>query len=181
MLLAKIENGVITEVAEHTVMFPTTSFPPEGPDLDFMEVMGVVQVVTDLPYASSTEKLVQIEPELVGDEVRNVEVRQLSQAEIDAKEAARKQAKIASFMAEAGSRLDAFARARGYGSIISICSYKGSSVPRFSADADRAMLLRDQWWLKLNEIVADVLAGTRAEPATFEDIVGELDPLTWSN
>lgn len=180
MLLAKIENGVIVEVAEHSVMFPNTSFVNDTPDQDFMDAMGVLEVVTTLPYGPATEKLVSVEPHFVGDEVRNVEVRTMLQPEIDAKELARKQAKIAEFTAEAGRRLDDFAKARGYGSIISVCSYKGSSVPRFASDADIAMALRDQWWAILNEIVADVLAGTRAEPATFNDIVGELPALTWS-
>lgn len=72
---------------------------------------------------------------------------------------ARKKARIAYFQSEAGRRLDAFAVARGYGSMVSVCTYDTSSVPRYAADAFRARTLRDQWWDILNQIMADVLAG----------------------
>ena len=76
------------------------------------------------------------------------------------------------------ARLDSFAQTRGYDSIMSVCSYFGSANPRFKAEADRAIMLRDATWVKCYEILAEVLAGQRQVP-TLEEIVSELPVLTW--
>jgi hypothetical protein len=44
------------------------------------------------------------------------------------------------------ARLDEFAWSGGYDDIISACSYKDSTDPNFSAEATRAIELRDQTW-----------------------------------
>jgi hypothetical protein len=179
VLIAKIVEGVVQEVGDHRAMYPNTSFSEDGPAADFMAAEGLLPVSNALPYDPATQRAEAVAPYVDGGVVRTVAVVDLPQAEIDAREAARKKAKIDAFQAEAGRRLDAFAVARGYGSIVSICTYDTSSVPRYAADALRARTLRDQWWVALNQIVADVQGGTRPEPATFDDIAGELPALTW--
>lgn len=75
-------------------------------------------------------------------------------------------------------RLDAFAQERGYDNIMSACSYFGSANPRFKAEADRAIALRDATWAKCYEILDDVLAGKRPIP-TEEELFAELPKLEW--
>ena len=76
------------------------------------------------------------------------------------------------------ARLDAFAQTRGYDNIMSACSYFGSANPRFKAEADRAITLRDTTWARCYEILAEVLAGARETP-TLEALFAELPVLTW--
>ena len=179
MKVAKIENSVVTEVNELHEMFPTTSFSKDGPDQDFLTEMGLMLVDDDVIFNEENQKIEATAPYIDGQVVRTVSVIAKSAAEISEYQANKRAAKIAAFQAEAGRRLDNFAIARGYGSIVSVCTYDTSSVPRYAADALRARMLRDQWWVVLNTIVADVLAGNRPEPNSFEDIEGELPALTW--
>ena len=75
-------------------------------------------------------------------------------------------------------RLDAFAQTRGYDGIMSACSYFGSANPRFKAEADTAIALRDATWEQCYAILDAVLAGERDVP-TLDEIVAELPVLTW--
>lgn len=179
MKVAKIENGAVTEVRELHEMFPTTSFSEDGPDADFLTEMGVMIVDDEVAYSIATHNLEQVAPYIDGTVVRTVATVAKSPAEVTAYESSRRAAKVAAFQAEAGRRLDKFAIDRGYGSMISVCTYDTSSVPRYAADALRARTLRDQWWAALNTIVADVLSSARPEPADFDEIAGELPALTW--
>lgn len=72
------------------------------------------------------------------------------------------------------TQLNAFAATRGYDSILSACSYKDSAIPQFAADGAYCVELRDQTWAKLYDILADVEAGKRPMPASFDDIAAEL-------
>jgi len=76
--------------------------------------------------------------------------------------------------AEAQARLDAFARSRNYDSILSACTYANSTNPTFAAEGAYCVQLRDQTWAKLYEMLAEVQAGTRAIPTSFDDIAPEL-------
>jgi hypothetical protein len=78
-------------------------------------------------------------------------------------------------------RLDQFARTRGYDDIFTCVGYANSTNPAFSAEATRAIELRDQTWVKFIEILDAVKAGTRRPiPASIDDIEAELPDLTWS-
>lgn len=74
--------------------------------------------------------------------------------------------------------LDEEAKSHGYGSILSLVSYVGSSVQRFADEADAGKLWRDQVWDKANEILNDVNAGNRAIP-TEEELLAELPDMVW--
>lgn len=75
-------------------------------------------------------------------------------------------------------RLDAFAQERGYDGIMSVCSYFGSSNPRFKAEADRAIALRDATWDAGYALLDEVLSGARPMP-TLEEVFAELPALVW--
>ena len=179
MKLARIENGTITQVAHYKQMFPNTSFPAGGPSDDFLVENSVKKVRSDLAYDSATQTRTAVSPYLLNDEVYDVVVENIPQATLEAREAARKAQLIESFTFEAQARIDEFAKARGYGSILSACSYTGSSVPRYANDAAHAIALRDAWWVALNNIMNDVLTGNRAEPTSFDDFEAELPQLIW--
>ena len=58
--------------------------------------------------------------------------------------------------------LDTAAKAKGYDSIISACSYTGSV--NFGTDALSFLTWRDSVWAYVFKVQADILAGTRTEP-----------------
>lgn len=79
----------------------------------------------------------------------------------------------------AQAALDAFAKTRGYDGIMSACTYAGSVVPRFAAEGQCAVNLRDATWSACYQIMADVQAGRRALP-TVEQAMSELPQLEWT-
>jgi hypothetical protein len=178
MLFAKIEDGAVTEVATAQQLFPTTSFPEEGPNQEFLDEVGAMKVDNNLTVTNQ-QKLVTVPAYIDGTVVRTVQVEAKTPEELAAETAARTKKVISGFQTEAGRRLDVFAQERGYGSIISVCTYDSSSVPRYAADALVARTLRDQWWTALNIIMANVIAGNRPVPSSFEDFEAELPELKW--
>lgn len=80
---------------------------------------------------------------------------------------------------ETQRRLDDFAKTRGYDGILSLCTYATSSVPKFAAEGQYGVEVRDATWAKLYEILAQVEAGTRPMPEGYSDIEPELPVLAW--
>lgn len=78
-------------------------------------------------------------------------------------------------------RLDAFARTRNYDGILSAATYAASTVPQFAAEGQYAVAVRDATWAKAYEILAEVEAGLRPQPASPSDVFGELPVLQWPN
>jgi hypothetical protein len=76
-------------------------------------------------------------------------------------------------------RLDDFARTRNYDGILSLCTYATSTKPKFAAEGQYGVEARDDTWAKLYEIMAEVQAGTRPMPESYEDIEDELPVLEW--
>lgn len=85
----------------------------------------------------------------------------------------------ATFVAAIQQRLDDFARTRNYDNILSACTYATSSVPKFAAEGQRAVDLRDQTWAAAYTILDDVLANRRSMPASIADIEDDLPALEW--
>jgi hypothetical protein len=89
MLIAKIVDGVVTDVADYQSMFAGTSFPSSGPSADFMVQNSCMYVNVFLPYDSQTQKLVAATPYIQVDDpaqplnwVYTVEVAELTPEEI---------------------------------------------------------------------------------------------------
>lgn len=84
MQIAIVENGAVTRVGDYRELFPNTSFPPSGPDADFMAANGCMGVTVFKPHDSRTEKLVPVTPYVEAGQVFTVAVQAKSQAEQDA-------------------------------------------------------------------------------------------------
>ena len=81
MKIAKIINDQIF-IDEHTQMFPTVAFPPDGTvPQPFMEFHNLYEVVDNVSYNSKTQKLKSIFPILIDNKVYVVEVVNKSQDE----------------------------------------------------------------------------------------------------
>jgi hypothetical protein len=74
--------------------------------------------------------------------------------------------------------MDATAQSRGYDGIQSLCSYAGSSHPRFGPEGRAGLAWRDAVWSAGYLVVAEVQAGKRAVP-TAEQVVAEMPEITW--
>ena len=85
MKIAKIINNQIF-VDEHTQMFPTTAFPPDGTiPQPFMEFHNLYEVVDTISYDVNKQKLQSISPTLIDNKVYIVEVLNKTKSEIDEK------------------------------------------------------------------------------------------------
>lgn len=62
MLIAKVQNQQVTEVADYRDLFPNTSFAVTGPDDAFMVENSCMYVNLFKPYDQNTEKLVSVAP-----------------------------------------------------------------------------------------------------------------------
>lgn len=85
----------------------------------------------------------------------------------------------AEFIIKTQSKLDEFARSRGYDNILSACSYYSSAIDKFSKEANYCIEHRDLTWTKLYQIFADIENSTRNIPNSYEEIYSELPPLIW--
>lgn len=76
-------------------------------------------------------------------------------------------------------RLDDFARTRGYDGILSACTYAFSAVPKFATEGGYAVQARDATWAALYALLAEVQAGTRPMPTSFDDVAHLLPAMEW--
>jgi hypothetical protein len=86
---------------------------------------------------------------------------------------------IDSLTAAIQQRLDGFARTRKYDSMLSACTYTTSTMPKFKAEAQACVNLRDATWAAAYALLDKVQAGTRAMPASITDIEADLPALVW--
>lgn len=82
MLIAKIVDRSVVEVADYRKMFPRTSFPEGGPTPSFMEEKGCLFVNEWKPYDAFSHKLVFSDPYIEGAYVYTVRVEPLTPEEI---------------------------------------------------------------------------------------------------
>ena len=87
---------------------------------------------------------------------------------------------VAQYTAAVQKHLDDFARTRGYDGIMSAATYATSTVPKFAAEGQYAVDVRDTTWAKCSEILAAVEAGSRPM-LTLDELLAELPVLTWPN
>ena len=100
-------------------------------------------------------------------------------AAIAADKAQRAEAVKAAIVTATQQRLDNFAQSRNYSGILSACTYATSPTPRFAAEGQYCVAVRDATWAKLYAMLGEVLAGTRPMPTGFADVEPELPALVW--
>lgn len=88
MLIAKIKNGAVVEIAEHRALFPNTSFPVTGPSAEWLAEHSCMTVTLFKAHDRATQKLVTVDPYIENGQVFTVEVQDKTQAELDAEQAA---------------------------------------------------------------------------------------------
>lgn len=74
--------------------------------------------------------------------------------------------------------LDDFAKTGGYDSILSLCTYATSSVPKFQIEGQYGVELRDQCWTTGYAVLAEIAAGDRDWP-TDEDALAMMPEMAW--
>jgi hypothetical protein len=77
------------------------------------------------------------------------------------------------------ARLDDFAATRNYAGILSLCTYSVSLIPKFAAEGQYGVQLRDDTWSTCYAILAEVEAGTRPLPSGYAEIASELPTPQW--
>ena len=84
MLIAKVEDNKVVDVADYRAMFPNTSFPASGPDAEFLEANSCLTVTVWKAYDQLTEKLASVAPYIEENTVYTIAVEPLTEAEIEA-------------------------------------------------------------------------------------------------
>jgi hypothetical protein len=77
MLIAKIENGQVVDVADYQSMFPNTSFAETGPSKEFMVENNCMPLNLYLDHDPETQFLEHCDPYIMGDWVYTIKVSQL--------------------------------------------------------------------------------------------------------
>jgi hypothetical protein len=76
------------------------------------------------------------------------------------------------------TRLDDFAKTKGYDGIISACSY-ATSDSKYGAEGRYCVSAREATWDALFQLMADVQAGTKPMPGSVEEVMETLPVLEW--
>lgn len=180
-MYALIENASVKkypyDLRDLKLAHPNTSFPAKVDDATFKE-FGAEPVLPSTPpaYDLATQVLVEGTPAFFDDAWHQVWSVRSKTAEELAQHRQNIQSEVVSATQE---RLDTFARTRNYDGILSACTYATSTVPKFAAEGQYCVVARDATWRALYTIMAEVQAGTRAMPATFQDIEADLPALSW--
>ncbi len=90
MLVAKIIDGQVVDIADYRAMFISNVFPSGGPSDAWMAEQGVKRVNVYRDYDPDVQKLVACAPVIEGDWVYTVEVQQLNAEELEARSATKK-------------------------------------------------------------------------------------------
>ena len=162
----KTADGTTPNIDEIRAAVPNMSIPL-GADLsDFgYEFLNI----TAKPAANPGHEVVEGEPEEVGDQWFTTWVQQPLAPEVI----------MASIVAATQARLDTFAKTRNYDGILSACTYATSSVPKFQAEGQYCVDVRDATWATLYGILADVQSAQRPLPTGYAAIESELPALVW--
>lgn len=101
MIVAIVKENTIEQTGDLSVLFPNVSFPPSGPEVQWMEENSVFPVTYWKPYDNFAEKLANVDPYIEDGNVFAVKVEPLTDVEI----AARDESQWAKVRADRNKRL----------------------------------------------------------------------------
>jgi len=156
---------------------PDISWPTDISDATAANY-GVYPVTPVEPPAHDalTETLIEGTPvEIGGAWIQTWSVQPASPQEV----VARQEALRGQITARVQQRLDDFARTRGYDNIVSACSYATSTHAKYGPEGRYCVQARENTWDVMFSIEAEVIAGTRSMPLSYEEIEQELPALEW--
>ena len=82
MLIAKVQDGQVVDIADYKSMFPQTSFPESGVNAEFLSDNSCMTVTVWKSYDPSTQKLESCTPYIERDTVYTVRVVELPAQEV---------------------------------------------------------------------------------------------------
>jgi len=82
MLIARVQDGAVAEVADYKQLFPNTSFPPSGPDSEFLFENSCLPVNLWKSYDHATQRLVPSAPYIEDSQVFLITVQDKTATEI---------------------------------------------------------------------------------------------------
>lgn len=180
------ENGVetqlqsVSQMGQLSDLFPNTSFPPSGPNQEWMDLHGIARVVNYLPYDSATQKLVTAQsPTVVGNVVSLVDVVLLSAGELKAARVSQLNQAAKMLEDEVQTHMDSSAKSMGYDNLMSAISYVGDNDPLFSAQGQAFKNWRSVCWKFCFDYEADVVSGLKSLP-TRDELIAQLPELVLS-
>jgi hypothetical protein len=77
-------------------------------------------------------------------------------------------------------KLDTFAKAKGYGSMTNLVSYKDSTVTQWVEDAIKGLEVRDATWQAVIDYMGKVLTDAVEIPSRLSDIDAVLPEMSWT-
>lgn len=177
MWIYPTDQTVFKTHSEIRMHFPGTSFPASITDATLAGVnVYPVAPVDPPPHDALTETLVEGTPTQIGGGwFQTWTVQPASAQEI----AARQEAIRVAMTDRVQGRLDDFARTRGYDNIVSACSYATSTHVKYGPEGRYCVTAREDTWDVMFSIEAQVQAGLRPIPMTYEEIEAELPALEW--
>lgn len=78
MLIAIVNGQTVEQVGDYQSLFPNTSFPPSGPDAEWMAENSCLPVSVWVPYDTATQYLESVAPYRDGDTVYTVKATELT-------------------------------------------------------------------------------------------------------
>jgi hypothetical protein len=77
------------------------------------------------------------------------------------------------------AHIDATAQSKGYETGFALAGYVNSTVPQWKAEAEVFVAWRDQVWLFVFGLLAEVQAGTAPLPESSDALIAQLPTITW--
>lgn len=86
---------------------------------------------------------------------------------------------VEAIMAAVQSMMDAEAKSHSYDSILSLCSYAVSTVPKFAEEGNAGVAWRDGVWLQCHSMLNECVSGQRDTPYTLDEVLAALPAMVW--